>query len=250
MHALHVTVLADDAGRESIERSGRDGVHPHVLLAEVGSELLDGVLQRGLRRTHHVIPREDALRRLKSHRDDAPSLSHVVCRVPRDGYKRVGADVESCAEPLAARLHVRPSEVIAVGKGDGVNDEIDFSELVADLLNRALDVRVVAHVALDGLRVASPIGDQLFDATTHSLVLVRDGKLRAGLMEYLRDGPRDAPVVRDAEHDAGLSAQVNRVHGSVLLLRMEWYFPAHCRQRRGKRKGERFTALVCSERPA
>ena len=78
-----------------------------------------------------------------------------------------------------------------------------FPNLSPHLLNRGLDVGVVAHVALDGLRVASPIGDQLFDAATHSLVLVSDCKLGAGLMQYVRDGPRDAPVVRDAEHDAG-----------------------------------------------
>ena len=142
-----------------------------------------------------------------------------------------------------------PPEVLAVGEGDGVDDDVDLPEPVSDLLDRALDVGVVAHVALDGLRVARPVRDQLFDGAAHPLVLVRDGKLRPGLMQYLGDGPRDAPMVRDAEHDAGLSVQVNRVHG-CFLPRLEWCLPAHCRQGSGKRKGERHTTAACSERCA
>ena len=173
--------------------------------AQVGGQLSHLVLQGGLGSAHDVVSGEDAARGLEGQGEDGAAVAgHERGAVPDDGDQGVGADVQGDAESLPLRVHEGSPQVIAVGEGEAVDDDVQASELLGHPFECGLDVVVGAYVALNQRRVL-PGGHQLGDVLPHPIVLVAHGEPGPRLMEDLGYGPGDTPVVGDTEDDAGFA---------------------------------------------
>ena len=134
--ALHVAVPLDDSGRDGVERAGRHGVDADGVGPEVVGQLGDLVLKSGLGGTHDVVAGEDALGGLEGERDDAAAVGHERRAVPGNREERVCADVEGEPEALAPGVDEPTSEIVAVGEGYAVDDDIDSAKLARDGVER------------------------------------------------------------------------------------------------------------------
>jgi hypothetical protein len=122
-----------------------------------------------------------------------------------DGHERVHADVHRLFEILAARLPEAVGQTVAAGERDGMDQEIDPVEDVADALHEGDNVGVVRHVAWADQPRPDRLGQQA-DASVHLLAgQMIERQLGAFGVQPLRDVPRQAVVVGHAEDDALLA---------------------------------------------
>ena len=75
-------------------------------------------------------------------------------------------------------------------------------KLVAHLIENAINVVVLRHVAFCDQRVVAKGLRQLTDVILQSFALVCERQVRARLFPRLRDGPRDRSLVCHAKDDA------------------------------------------------
>src|SRR5581483_6656481 len=92
--------------------------------------------------------------------------------------------------------------------GHRVHQRVQLTVALAELGEELVNFRIVRDVALEGLRVGK-IGDEIAGLLREALVLVSDGQLRAGLLQFLRYSPGDAALVGDSEDDRDPSFQAD-----------------------------------------
>ena len=103
-----------------------------------------------------------------------------------------------------------PPELVLVGEGDGVDEDVEAAELLLPLAEDALDVVVALHIA--GLHEgrAEPSRKRL-DAFLHEHLDRREADLSPLAMECLCDPPGDRVVVRQPEDQSALAFQQTHV---------------------------------------
>ena len=203
-HPVDVAGTADHRAGERPHRAGRDGVDAHALRAEVGREVAYAGLERGLGDTHHVVRRHDPRGALVGQRHQAAAVGHQRQRAARDLGERVAGDRQAALEVGLGGVDVAALQLLLVGKGDGVHDEVDL----APLLLQAGEQPVEALLALD-VGLLDDLRAQLLDHRQHALAegraLVGEGHLGAGGVQRLRDAPGDRAIVGDAHDQAALA---------------------------------------------
>lgn len=178
-------VEAADAGRaERPAGAGADRVDAHAAkVAEVGREIANRALQRGLADAHDVVAGDELDRAEVAEGEDRCALAEHVIGLLTGGDQRVTTDVHGLLEILPAGFPEPVGEAVAIGEGDGVDQEVDLVVAVADLIEKLLDVVVGADVAGEDELCSDGVGE-LFDPPLHLLarqMVERD--LRAFLME-------------------------------------------------------------------
>ena len=117
----------------------------------------------------------------------------------------IDRDVHRPAEALARGVrHHRSHKLFLAGKGDGMDEEVDFPPLGSDLREGGVHAGVIRHVSGDH-RVHADRLDQRPYAALKVLALVGEGDLRPLRRELLRDPPGDGTVVCNAHHDAAFA---------------------------------------------
>ena len=76
-----------------------------------------------------------------------PPLAHQRRGRARQRDQRVGADVEGEREAVARRVDEAAVELLALGEGDGVDEDVERGRSVLPRREDALDVRVLLDVA-------------------------------------------------------------------------------------------------------
>ena len=202
----------DPRSRERLDRSRGDGVHADVLRPEIGREVADGRLERGLRHAHHVVVLEDTLASEVGQREDAaaPARLHQRQRSTSQRNQRIGADVQREREAGARGLHEREPgrELFARRVCGAVHQEVEPAELLADAGEDGGDLAVVGDVTRQDQRVVEP-GAELADVLLEPLTLIGHRQPGAGPRGRFRNRPRDRPLVGHADDEPVLPSQIS-----------------------------------------
>ena len=112
-------------------------------------------------------------------------------------------------EVVGRRVDVAAGQLVAVGEGDAVDDEVEAAPFVGDRLEDRVHRGVVGDVAM-----ADHLGTHLLGERAHALAqrfaLVGEGQLRALRGRLLGDPVSNRAIVGDAEHEPALACQQSR----------------------------------------
>ena len=97
-------------------------------------------------------------------------------------------------------------ELVARRERRAVNDEVEAAECFAAPIRDVLDLLVAADVQGKDQRIGE-VGRQLADVLLETFALICHGEPGAGVRNRLRDGPRDRPLVGDADDQAMLAGK-------------------------------------------
>src|SRR5207249_10550795 len=115
----------------------------------------------------------------------------------------VAADVHCQCEVIGRGVEIAALELVLVGEGDGMDQEIEFAPFLLDRGESGVDAGRVGHVAgVDHLLAADRLG-QRPHALFQRLALESAGELGAAVVADLGDGPGDRAFVGHA-HDQAL----------------------------------------------
>lgn len=136
-----------------------------------------------------------------------PALRHEWRSATRHSDERIDAHLMGDPIPLARRVEEGPLQILTGRERDRVNKDIEMAELASERLEDRLDLSFFGHIAREDQGRTSQSRGQFAHVLPKPFVLVRERKLCARFVKALGDGPRDAPLVRDAEDDPRLSFQ-------------------------------------------
>ena len=122
---------ARDAARgQRAHRARRDGVDADAAVAEVPRQVADDRLERGLGHAHHVVAGHRAVGGDVGERHDraAAAGAHVGLHLAGERGERVGRDVERQVEARAAGVDEAAAEVLRLGVGHGVHQDVDAAQ--------------------------------------------------------------------------------------------------------------------------
>ena len=183
-----VAEVADAGGGERLDRTGRDCVDPDAGAAEVDREVAHARLERSLGHAHDVVVGRDPLGTDIGERQQAAARGHQRCGAATEVGERVTGDHQRAVEIGGAGLEVFPLELLLVGVGDGVDDEVEPAPGRGEVGEQLVQARLVGNVGR-----ADQLGIELLGERPHTLLhdlaLVSDGQHST----LHRHGPRDAP---------------------------------------------------------
>ena len=199
-----VAEIADAGGRERLDRAGRDRVDADVLLAQVLGEIAHARFERRLGHAHDVVVRHHLFRAVIGQRQQAAAVRHQLLGALGHGGERVAGDVHGHREIVGRGVDVAPLELLLVGEGDGVDDEIEVAPDRAELGEGGVERGRLGHVAVDQGRRAQRL-DQGDDALLERLALIGEGELGALAGQRLGDAPGDRAIIGDPHDEAALA---------------------------------------------
>ena len=97
-------------------------------------------------------------------------------------------------------MNSHPS-LVARGERHAVKDEVQAAEYLLATARDILNLIVAADVEREDQRIGE-VRRQIADVFFQSLPLIRHGEPCAGVRNRLRDGPRDRPLVGDADDES------------------------------------------------
>ena len=106
-------------------------------LAEIGGEIADARLERGLGHAHHVVMRHHLLGAVIGEGEERAALPHQGLGALGERGEGVAGDEERLDEIVLGRVDVAPVELLLVGEGDGMNQEIERAPLLGDRVEHA-----------------------------------------------------------------------------------------------------------------
>src|SRR5882724_12213262 len=89
-----------------------------------------------------------------------------------------------------------------------VKHQIKPVSLAAHTVKKCFDLLIARYVAWKQRRLFAKFADELFDVLFQSLALIIKNQFRARVCPRFRNRPRDAALVRHAEHDTYFSGQI------------------------------------------
>ena len=131
-----------------------------------------------------------------------------------EGGKRKGRNFQCQLEAVARGIQKAAVEILTVGKGYGVDQDVQVAPVVFDQGGSVGDLAVVAHVTLEGKFTAQVLTEGLhpfFNGLAH----IVEGQARALFLKGGGDAVGDASVVGKA-HDQGFFSL--QQHGFSSLL--------------------------------
>src|SRR5690606_32745519 len=164
---------------------------------------------------HDVVVLDRALAAEIAERDHAAAIGHQRDERPNDGGEGEGADLVREEEAGTGRLDEAPFEILLLGEGDRVDDEVDAPEVPRDVIGDLLDLLVPRHVARVERGFARQRREKLLDARLELLALVGEREPSSFARRRFRDRPGDGALVRDAENEAVLSFEEPVRHGAL-----------------------------------
>ena len=99
------------------------------LRAEIVGQILHDAVERRLADAHHVVARHGLLAAEVRQRDDRALVDENVLRGVADGDQAVGADFHRQVEAVAAGLDRVDLQIVELGVGDGMHEEVDLAVL-------------------------------------------------------------------------------------------------------------------------
>ena len=199
-----VAEARDAAGGEGADGPGADGVDADVLGAEIPGEVARGGFQGGLGDAHDVVPGGHFLGTEAGERQDAAAVGHELLGAVGKRDERIDRDVVREQEALARGIDEAAHEVVAVGEGDGMDQDVDGAEALLSLREDGVELGIVGDVAeLDEIG-ADAFGegpDTLFERW-HG---IGEGEFGAFPVKRLGNPPGDGMVVCDAEDERRLA---------------------------------------------
>ena len=104
----------------------------------------------------------------------------------------------------ARGVGVAALQLVAVGEGKRVHDEIERAPFLLDHLEHAFDALQILDIGLLDDRSADRLGKR-HGAAAESAALIAEGKLGALAVQHAGDAPGDGAVVGDAHHQPTLA---------------------------------------------
>ncbi len=120
--------------------------------------------------------RHDALAPEIGEGDDRASGGHQREGGSCDGHERIGTDVERHRKPLSSSIHELSAQLFAGSERQGVDEKIDLTDFLLNLLHERRNLTIVAHVAGKCFR-ARQRGGELFYILFQPFVLIIEEEL-------------------------------------------------------------------------
>jgi hypothetical protein len=133
-------------------------------------------------------------------------VSHQRLGALGDGGEGIDGNIHRALEILARGLDVAARQLVLVGKGDRVDEEVEPAPARLDLGEDGVDAGEIGHVAMAGDDRAE-FGRKRLDALLESVALVGQRKLGALRGAGLRDAPGNGAVVCHAQDEPALAGQ-------------------------------------------
>ncbi len=151
--------------------------------------------------------RDDLLRSVITHGDNAAAAGHERRGAPGQGDQRVGADVQGDAVGLAAGVDKFAFQRLARSESDRVEKQMKFAEFPGGLRKNGSDFLVLGDIAGQNQSVGAEGGGEFLDIGLEPFALVGESEGGAGLMPGLGNGPGDGTFVGHAEHQSDFSVK-------------------------------------------
>ena len=172
--------------------------------AEIDRQVAHRCFERRFGDAHHVVVRHRAQAAVIGERDHRAARRHQRGRALGDLGEREAGDQHRAHEVLARGVGVAALELVLVGEGDGMDQEIERAPLLADGRERGVDRCGLLDVARQHQRGADRLGERL-DAASERLALVGEGERRAMGGKRPGDAPGDRVVVGDPHDQPALA---------------------------------------------
>ncbi len=173
--------IADGRTRQGAHRPGRDRVDADAVAPEIGGEVAHGRLERGFRHPHHIVVRHDAVGAQIAQRHQRAAIAalrrrrHQMRGALRHRGEGKAGNVERTREIGAAGVDIAPRQLVLVGKGDGVDEEIEPVPFLLQGGERCVELVVLLDVARQHQRGIA--GDQTAQPLGLRLALIGEGEL-------------------------------------------------------------------------
>ena len=198
----HVGETGDAARGQRVHRAGADAVHADFFRTQIVGEIARAGFERRLGHAHDVVMRHDFFRRRNNSWPRCCRLRSSAARRRAPARPANRRYIMRDAERFPAGVHEFAFQRVLRRKRDGVQQQMQLAEFLADVLENTGDVLVLGDVARQDQRVGAERAGEFLDVFLQAFALVSEGELRAGLMPRLGDGPRDGAFVGDAEDDS------------------------------------------------
>src|SRR6185437_12985803 len=176
-----------------------DRVDPDVVAAEIGREVSDAGLERGLCDPHHVGMRHHPLGAGIGQGQQTAAARHQRYRSPAQIGEREARYLHR-AQKIAARGHdVFPGQLVPVGKGDRVDQKVETAPAFLDRREHRVEARLGGHVGFEN-KIAAEAFRERPHALAQRLALIGEGEPGAVLVQALGDPPGERAIVCDT-HD-------------------------------------------------
>ena len=195
-----------NAGRRAcLDRPGRDRIHADAARAELGGEIADGGLERGLDGAHHAVSRHHfpAPRYVMVSSVPPWSISGSASRAMR--MNEWHETSIALAKPSRDTSATRPCRSRGGAKRNRMQQEVETAPALADRVEDGFECARLLDVELhhDG---RSELPRQRLDVGARFVVDPRQRELCATAAEHARAAIGDAVVVGNADHQAFAAA--------------------------------------------
>ncbi len=200
----HEARIGNAGAGERPDRPRGDGVDADAIGAEIDREVAHRCFERGLGDAHGVVVRHRPLAAIVGERHHGAAVRHQRRGAARHFGEGEARDHHGAHEVRPRGVGVAALELVLVGIGDGVDEEIDAAPRLADGREHLVDRSDVLDVARQHHLRADQLGERLH-APAERVALIGEGELGAVRRERARDAPRDRVIVRNPHHEAALA---------------------------------------------
>lgn len=155
---------------------------------------------------HDVVVRHPLLGAVIGQRQQRAAIRHQLLGTLGDRREGVAGDQQRLGEVRLAGLDIAARQLVLIGEGDAVDDEVELAPELLDLGEDRVDRRAVGDVAMADDMAAKLLGKRL-DPLLQRIALIGEGEFRSRIRRRLGDAPGDGPVVRDAHHEPALALE-------------------------------------------
>ena len=206
----HGACIAHRGACKRAHRTGRNRVDANPVMPEIGGEIAHTGLQRRLGHPHHIVVRHHAAGAKIGQRDhraaaEAKIGGHQPRRALRNGGEGVTGNAERATEIGPRGIDVTALQFVAVGMGNGVNQEIEAAPFALQGVERGIEFVIILDIARQhDLR---PDGSgKRFQPAGLRFALIGEGDFGTGARQIARNTPGDRVVVGDPHHQTAFSA--------------------------------------------
>ena len=196
--------VGDGTAGQGPHRTGGQRIDANAVRAEVGGEIPHAGFERGFGHTHHVVVRHDPFGTEIGQGQQAAAVRHDGGGSAGQIGERVAADPHGPEEVVERGIDVPALQLLLVGKGDGVDDEIDAAPGARQTVERGIKARLVLNIAGHHQARAQRFGERL-DAPTQRLGLIGEGQLGPMFTKRPGDPPGDRVAVGHAHDQPALA---------------------------------------------
>ncbi len=209
---------AADAGtRQRSHGAGRDRVDADAVAAQIGRQIAHRGFQGGFGDTHDVVAGHDAHGACIGQCDHGAALFHQGRGSACNVGEGIAGDFHRTTEVGAGRIDIAALQLIAIGKGDGVDDEVEAAPLPLELAENGFERLIVLDVGFQ-----NNLGTYSFNERLHALAegiaLIGEGQFGAMLVQRLCYAPSNRMIIGNAHNEAAFASHKFHRCRHVLLV--------------------------------